>query len=162
MKINYINIQGEIFCGTSPKNLENLRKKANKSFKNLNIPEIYSTYQEERNAIAAVRKNEVIGWIDFEDKDDVQRINSIDIIPEYLNEGILENLITIATYELKNEKPAISIPVNMLRYFKPSIEKYGWEYTSYTVYSETKATKSYNEYTSEKQLSTQIKKQIKK
>lgn len=162
MKINYINIQGEIFCGTSPKNLENLRKKANKSFKNLNIPEIYSTYQEERNAIAAVRKNEVIGWIDFEDKDDVQRINSIDIIPEYLNEGILENLITIATYELKNEKPAISIPVNMLRYFKPSIEKYGWEYTSYTVYSETKATKSYNEYTSEKELSTQIKKQIKK
>lgn len=117
MKINYINIQGEIFCGTSPKNLENLRKKANKSFKNLNIPEIYSTYQEERNAIAAVRKN---------------------------------------------EKPAISIPVNMLRYFKPSIEKYGWEYTSYTVYSETKATKSYNEYTSEKELSTQIKKQIKK
>lgn len=162
MKINYINIQGEIFCGTSPKNLENLRKKANKSFKNLNIPEIYSTYQEERNAIAAVRKNEVIGWIDFEDKDDVQRINSIDIIPEYLNEGVLENLITIATYELKNEKPAISIPVNMLRYFKPSIEKYGWEYTSYTVYSETKATKSYNEYTNEKELSTQIKKQIKK
>lgn len=161
MKTNYVNIQGAILYGVPPKKLEKLRRKVNKSFEHLNIAAIYPTYQEGRNAIAAINRNEVIGWIDFENIEDIQQIHSIDILPEYLNEGIVNDLIEQAVYELKNEKPSISIPINMIEYFKPSIEKYGWEYTSYTIYSNEEFSRGYNEYEKQQNHNIQRKKQIK-
>lgn len=161
MKINYVNIQGAILYGVPPKRLEKLRQKVNKSFEHLNIATIYPTYQEGRNAIAAMNKNEVIGWIDFENTEDVQQIHSINVLPKYLNENVIDDLINQAVCELKNEKPSISIPSNMIEYFRPSIEKYGWEYTSYTVYPNEEFSRGYNEHTKQQEQGIQRKKQIK-
>ena len=160
MKINYINIQGAILYGVAPRRLEKIRKRATKTFQENNIPTI-STYQDGRNAVIAMKKNEVIGWIDFEDSQGVQQIHSINILPEYLTEGIIDNLIDQAIYELKNEKPCIAIPSNMLNYLTPSIEKYNWEHTSYTVYPTEDNTHGYNEYTKWPEKGPQRKKQIK-
>lgn len=109
MKINYVNIQGAILYGVAPKKLEKLRQKINKTFNHLDISPIYPTYQEKRNAIAAISQNEIVGWIDFENTENTQRIHSINVLSKYLNEGVLEDLLSQAINELKNEKPSISM-----------------------------------------------------
>lgn len=143
MEINYINIAGATFYGIPQKKIDKIKQKARNTFPNLDIP---ITYEKGRNAIAALSKNRVVGWIDFESNQMVDQINSVNVSPNYLNEGIITDLLAQAIYELKNEKPIISLPSNMIEYFQPSIEKYNWDYTSYTIYPNNEHHRSYNEH----------------
>ena len=143
MEINYINLAGATLYGIPQKKINKIKEKAKKTCPNLDIPNIY---QDGRNAIAAINKSRVVGWIDFETNSMVDQINSIDISPNFLNENIIGDLLAQAIYELKNEKPIISLPLNMIEYFQPSIEKYNWDYTSYTIYPNNEYYRSYNEH----------------
>lgn len=148
MKINYINVQGAILCGISNDKLEQLRKKVNISFENLDVDLIETTYTDKRNAIIALDKKKVIGWIDFEDDKDRQQIHNIVVLPEYQGEGIIDDLLEQAIYELKNDKPIIAIPASIGNYVQPIIEKYEWGYTSFGISSQEQCYRGYNEDTS--------------
>lgn len=132
MKINYLNIQGAIQYGMNQKKLENLRKTANHTLENLEVKTL-TTYQNQSNAIIAINKNTVIGFIDFENIEENDYIHNIQILPDYLDQEVLPNLIEMAIYELKKEKPIITIPQDYIPYLKSIIEKYDWNYTSYTI-----------------------------
>lgn len=107
MEINYINLAEATLYGIPQKKISKIKEKAKKTFPSLDIP---NTYQDGRNAIATISKNRVVGWIDFETNSMVDQINYIDISPNFLNENIIRDLLTQAIYELKNEKPIISLP----------------------------------------------------
>lgn len=133
MKIRYINIKKARLANKSPQKIEKLIKKAKETFPNITEDGNSFTEEDKKNAIIALDGKRIIGWINFENKQGVQKINGFKILPEYANTQIKEELIEQAISELQNERPIITLAVGIIPNFLPIIDKYNWEKTSYTI-----------------------------